>query len=579
MYKNLIYSLLLTTLMVGCASDLEHIKVSEQPSTFCNPLDLSYRFTVGGGYGREAADPTIVYHKGDYYLFASKSSGYWYSSDLASWTFVESYEIPTEDYAPTAISMRDTMFFMASSPKTKGNRVFKSADPKSGKWELTCEGINLGVTDPALYQDDDGKLYFYWGCSNRFPLYGVEMDPYTFQFIGEPKELVQSDCKNRGWEVVGDYNTEKDLEPWIEGAWMNKVNGKYYYQYSAPDARHKSYSDAVMVADSPLGEFKLAPHNAFAAKAEGFTCGAGHGSTFDDTYGNMWHAGTSSISVKNRMERRLSLFPTFVDKDGHMYIHSRFGDYPTRVPKAKMSSPADFETGWMLLSYNKAVEVSSQLEGYPAENMVNEDIRTYWCAESGSESEWAAVDLGEKYNIWAMQINFAEHDAEIRGRKKGIAHKYVVECSNNKKDWYTVDDESASINDNTNNYIELAESIKARYVRVRNVEVPGGKFTISGIRVFGLGEGEAPDAVANFKVVRDSEDRRDVTLAWDNVEGATGYNITYGVAPNMLYHNHIVYGATELTIRSLATQQPYYFTIESFNENGVSMHTEMVNAK
>ena len=38
---------------------------------------------IDGGEGiREAADPVVVSFKDKYYLFASKSSGYWYSEDL-----------------------------------------------------------------------------------------------------------------------------------------------------------------------------------------------------------------------------------------------------------------------------------------------------------------------------------------------------------------------------------------------------------------------------------------------------------------------------------------------------------------
>lgn len=42
-----------------------------RPKTFCNPLDLPYRFGLGGENPyREAADPTIVTHKGEFWLFA-----------------------------------------------------------------------------------------------------------------------------------------------------------------------------------------------------------------------------------------------------------------------------------------------------------------------------------------------------------------------------------------------------------------------------------------------------------------------------------------------------------------------------
>ena len=51
--------------------------------TYCNPLDLGYRYQhlkegerIAGF--REGADPTLVYFKGKYYLFVSMSAGFWY---------------------------------------------------------------------------------------------------------------------------------------------------------------------------------------------------------------------------------------------------------------------------------------------------------------------------------------------------------------------------------------------------------------------------------------------------------------------------------------------------------------------
>ena len=47
-------------------------------------------------------------------------------------------------------------------------------------------------------------------------------------------------------------------KPYIEGAWMNKFNGKYYLQYACPGTQYNIYADGVYVGDSPLGPFTLA---------------------------------------------------------------------------------------------------------------------------------------------------------------------------------------------------------------------------------------------------------------------------------------------------------------------------------
>src|SRR6478609_5039060 len=101
-----------------------------QPTTICNPLNLSYRFCLDAPSRREAADPTMILFKGEYYLFASKSGGYFHSTDLIKWDLITTTDLPLEDYAPTAVVMNDMIYFMASANAPK---IFKTADPKSGK--------------------------------------------------------------------------------------------------------------------------------------------------------------------------------------------------------------------------------------------------------------------------------------------------------------------------------------------------------------------------------------------------------------------------------------------------------------
>ena len=342
--------------------------------TLANPVNLSYRFCLDTPSRREAADPTMVVYKGEYYLFASKSGGYFHSSDLRNWDLVKTDDLPLEDYAPTAVVMDGAIYFMASAAAPV--KIYKTTDPKSGKWQIANAAFPIGMIDPDFFVDDDGRLFFYYGCSNINPIYAVELDKKTFNPIGKPVELFNSDKVNHGWERKADYNDDMKESPWIEGAWMTKRNGKYYLQYSAPGTEFKSYNDGIYVADKPLGPFTLAKHNPMSYKPEGFAASAGHGSTFQDKYGNYWHVATMTISQKHMFERRLGFFPTFFDKDGVMYAYTGFGDFPYKLPTKKINSPEELFPGWMLLSYNKPVQVSSELPGHPKSFAADEEIRT-----------------------------------------------------------------------------------------------------------------------------------------------------------------------------------------------------------
>lgn len=572
--KHVTIIFILVFFVTGC-----QLKTPEQDpefQTFCNPIDLSYRFSMDKPSRREAADPSIVWFRDRYFLFASKSGGYWYSTDLTHWEFIETTEIPTEEYAPTAVVINDTLYFLASS--TEKSTLYKSNDPVSGHWTVEREEMEIPVWDPAFFLDDDKRLYLYWGCSNENPLYGVEVDyENNFSFIGKPTELKHANPMQFGWEVPGDYNTLVNQNPWIEGAWMNKIKGIYYLQYSGPGTEYKSYSDGVYTSDNPLGPFKIQSHNPFAYKPEGFAAGAGHGSTFADQFGNYWHIGTMTISQKHIFERRLGLFPSFFDAQGSLYSSTKFGDYPMKIPQKKIAGFDEIFSGWMLLSFNKRVQTSSMIDSLPSANMNDENIRTYWAAETGNAGEYAIMDLGEAADIYAVQINFAEHNTDIFGIQKNLSHRYIIEYSDDGSNWSILIDKSNNKTDNSHDYTQLPTKVSAQYLKISNLEVPGGHFAISGFRVFGKGHGNKPGKVGQLKAKRNPDDRRSVYLSWEKPEGATGYNISYGVDSNHLHHNYMVYLDSSLVINSLATNHPYYFSIESFNENGITSSNLLIN--
>ena len=566
MYRSPAILILLISL-VSCHQETS--RQNNQQITYCNPVDLGYRFALDSPSRREAADPSMVRYKDLYLLFASKSGGYWYSKDLADWKFIETSQIPTEEYAPTAVVIGDTIYFLASS--TEKSTIYRSINPLAGEWSVAVDELEIPVWDPAFFMDDDNRLFLYWGCSNVNPIYGVEVDYRdSFSFVGEPRELIHANPGEHGWEVPGDYNTLTNNSPWIEGAWMTKRNGRYYLQYAGPGTEFKSYADGVYISENPLGPFRLQNHNPYAAKPEGFAAGAGHGSSFSDNYGNQWHIGTITISQKHMFERRLGLFPVFYDVDNTMYSVTRYGDWPMIIPRHKIKGFDEVSPGWMLLSYNKSTEVSSSVDSLPPSGMTDEDIRTYWAAESNSDKEYAVIDLGSSCTVNAIQINFAEHNTEIYGLEKNLYHRYTIWHSTDGTAWKMLIDNSGNETNNTHIYKQLEDPINCRYLKINNIEVPGGHFAISGFRVFGKGSGALPGKVTGFSAVRNQEDRRKVNLSWSKAAGATGYNISYGTDKEKLYNDYMVYNDTILTINSLNINHDYWFSIEAFNETGIT---------
>ena len=561
--RNIIACATLVLLIDGCRT-LRNAQTRPLQTSICNPLNLNYRFQLTKPSRREAADPACVLFKDNYLLFASKSGGYWASKNLIDWNFITTKDLPLEDYAPAAMVMGDTVYFMGLNKK-----IYKSGDPLSGHWQVAADSFPLYAGDPDLFLDDNGRVYLYFGLSNTRPISGVELDRRTFKPIGKPTELFNTNSKDYGWERVGDYNTGT-ARAYLEGAWMTEHDGKYYLQYSVPGTEFKSYADGLYVSDSPLGPFKVADNNPFSYKPEGFIDGAGHSSTFKDKFGNYWHIVTMSISVKHIFERRLGLFPAFFDKDGMFYTYTGFGDFPHVVPRKKMNGPEDYQPAFMLLSYNKPVEVSSSLPDHPKENVTGEEIRKYWSAATGNKGEWITVDLQNQCTVQAVQIDFAEESTSFLGRSDSIYYQYLLEYSNDSKSWEKLANKTSNKTDVPHDYAELSKPVTARYIRLTNYHVPGGKFAVAGLRIFGRSNGDGPQPVSSFTAVHDTADARNVTLHWQKNNDAVGYNIRFGTQPGKLYENYQVLNTDTLTIHSLNRLQPYYFAIDAFNENGIT---------
>jgi xylan 1,4-beta-xylosidase len=560
---------------------------AQSRKTYCNPINIDYGYTPipnfsEGGRHRATADPVIVNYKNDFYLFSTNQWGYWWSSDMTTWNYIsrrflrpwnQGYD---ELCAPAVGIIGDTMLVFGST-YTGEFTIWMSTHPRENEWKPLVEKFSPGGWDPAFFTDTDGRLYMYNGSSNRFPVYGVELDRKSMQPLAARKEMYLLEPWRYGWQRFGEYYDDTFLDPFMEGAWMNKNNGKYYLQYGAPGTEFSGYADGVVVGTSPLGPFT--PQSMpFSYKPGGFARGAGHGATYQDKWGNYWHVSTITISVKNNFERRIGIWPVGFDKDDVMYCDQAFGDYPTLLPAGAEDPHQSHFTGWMLLNYNKPVQVSSTLGGYVANYAVDENIKTYWSAQTGNDNEWIQTDLGTVQTVMAIQINYADQDAEFLGKPAGVFHQYKMLESRDGKKWNLLIDKSKNNTDVPHDYVELSLPVQTRYLKLVNIHMPTGKFAISGLRVFGKGEGSKPEKVKGFMVLRTEKDKRSAWLKWNQSDDAFAYNIYLGIAPDKLYNSIMVYGSNEYWLKTMDKDKTYYFTIEAINENGTSERIPVISS-
>ncbi|SHF95440.1 Glycosyl hydrolases family 43 [Flavobacterium fluvii] len=123
--------------------------------------------------------------------------------------------------------------------------------------------------DPAVFEDEDGKFFMYFGGiwggqlqkyrNNKYaetneeplekePALGpivAQLSDDMLQFAEEPKEIEILD-ENGKVILAGDNNRR-----FFEASWLHKYNGKYYFSYSTGDTHLICYA----TGDNPYGPF------------------------------------------------------------------------------------------------------------------------------------------------------------------------------------------------------------------------------------------------------------------------------------------------------------------------------------
>lgn len=586
----------------------------------CNPINLEYKYQFFCPkedtciVNREAADPSVILFKEKYYCFTSMTLGFWISDDLVNWTYYRLPDtLPLYDYAPDVRVIGEYVYFSASK-KNSNCSFYRTKDLINGPFE-EIDG-SFPFWDPNLFFDDDGRVYLYWGCSCNEPLYGVELNNETMKPIGEKVGLIFADEEVKGYERPGDNHIlpfskeeiemrykgllmlrkidEKTLSEemkvilkravgntcYIEGIWMTKYAGKYYLQYAFSGTEYNVYGDGVYVSDSPLGPFVAAKNNPYSYKPGGFINGAGHGSTLKDKIGNWWHTSTMGVCVNYMYERRIGIWPAGFDEDNELFCNQRYGDWPMEISQ-KEQEPWR-EPQWYLLSYKKIVTASSSEEGHESYNVADENIKTWWRANTKYPGEYLIMDLGKVYDIRAVQVNFADdriditrpREEELHGDVTQLRHIYegklftrwILKGSYDGVEYFTIEDKSKAKTNLPHDLVIRENGIKVRYLKLIIEEIPFNQnAAVSGLRVFGKGNGDLPEET-KFIGKRISPTDINIKISGEN---ACGYQILWGHQEDKLYHSCMVFG-NEKNIGALVKGETYYMRVDAFNESGIT---------
>jgi len=238
----------------------------------------------------------------------------------------------------------------------------------------------------------------------------------------------------------------------------------------------------------------------------------------------------------------------------------------------------------MLLSYKKQTTASSVDGGNVSNRAVDENVQTCWRAKGKKPGEWITLDLGEVQNVHAVQVNFADVDVveelpeNTRLGGMPFMRRYIdeairpvrwfLEASTDGKDYRVLCDKRQAVTSLANDLVVEEAGFPARFIRLTVYELPFGQAAaVSGLRVFGRGNGRAPEKASGVSAKRFSG--TDARIRWD-MPDAMGCNVLWGHRADKLYHSCMVFDASEYTIGALVNGQEYFVRIDTFNANGIA---------
>jgi len=453
------------------------------PSTFCNPLSIP-NYPVGrlcrsakngdsteGSLQwmsavkeqfRELADPSVLWHDNKWYLYPSVDMA-WVSSDGGATWQHHPLNIRDIGYAPTIEKHKGKFFILASN-----SELYRSDSPL-GPFETLGRiqfppGVNYPEeVDPMLFSDDDDRLYYYWGCTERDGIWAVELDSDSpVRIVGQPVQVIPFCPDKHPWECLGSWNQDPNVG-WLEGAWMLKRNQRYYLIYSAAGTSNKTYAKGCYIGDSPLGPFQPQKKNPILLSTSGLITGTAHGSFVAGPDNSLWTFYTVRAVCAHGYERRIAMDRAAFDEAGELYVPevTSIPQWVTLSAKEMGSKP-----GWLPLNMGKRTVGSSSAPNLTGYYAVDETMHTWWQPASDDLTPTLTSHFGARATVHAVRLIWRDIGLDTnRGVLPG-PFCYRVELETEKGIWSTVLDRTNSSEDYLIDYreIEPTSAMAARLV-------------------------------------------------------------------------------------------------------------------
>ncbi|TXH71539.1 MAG: hypothetical protein E6Q88_07670, partial [Lysobacteraceae bacterium] len=300
------------------------------PVAMSNPVD------VGGMDAGGIGDPEIIKFRGKYYMYSSNNNYtggansdrvlVWESIDLVNWAYkgvAANYANGWMNWAPDVLYHNGQFYMVTSGDSGSGGRpadpyypalppyyrdhVVMRSDSPVGPFVKMTDNLP-GSIDGHIFQDDDGKLYFFWASGGGIR-YRALSAPNTIDSAQAERHLTSCVVN-----IVGN---------WTEAPMVWKRNGTYFLSYSGNDLIRDDYQVHVCKGAS-LESLKPQTNKVLSLDTAGSWVGSAHNTivTGPDlvTVYNAYHERRSGTGGDGRpaMLRQLALSEAWVASDGQL---------------------------------------------------------------------------------------------------------------------------------------------------------------------------------------------------------------------------------------------------------------------
>ncbi len=452
--KNLIRLLTLATLAGGAQT-----AAAQQTAKPQQPAQPAQWNTPGAGNPMLPgyfADPTIRKFGDMYYIYATTDgtgNGYgpaqaWVSRDFVNWkNIVMNWPTTEVVWAPDVIMQPDSTYRYYYCTNECVVRVGESRSPL-GPWTnrlgesdavlVHDRFVHNAITlDPAIFRDDDGSEYLYFGTWGIYKGFGcgvakLSADGKTFT----DKRLIP--------------NTE--VTDFFEAPFVIKRNGTYYFIYSSGSCHDDTYRLQYAVSDKPMGPYTY-KGCILKTNADGTVHGPGHHSVLQDgdQYYVVYHRHNNPHSIHG-FHRQVCIDKMEFDADGNILPIKPTHD--GLIP-ASLQKKAKSVTAKNLAFGAKATASSYYSEWFKPDYATDDNNGTLWRAANCLGEAWLQIDLGKKtrFNEVFTQFEYAT-----------FFYQYKIETSDDAEHWTLYADRTQ----NTQQGSPMIDtgSTEARYLRI-----------------------------------------------------------------------------------------------------------------